>query len=181
MLVHASWKANGSSGKTDLMPSMIRIVIAEDDPGLCELFREQLSLVPGFEVIGEAHSGREAIAIVGRLNPDILTLGIDLPGIGGMEVLPVVGWCSPKTKVIVLSGHDEEATILEALELGAMGYIVKGDGTNLEKAIRAVQRGEVWARRRLLARVLGQLVGLASRTFQEELGQWSDPACFVPV
>jgi len=157
------------------MLSTTRIVIAEDDPGFRELFREQLSVVPGFEVIGEAHSGREAIAAVERLDPDILTLDIDLPGIGGLEVLPVVRWCSPKTKVIVLSGHDEEAVILEALELGAMGYIVKGDGTNLEKAIRAVQRGEVWARRRALARVLGQFVGLASRTFQEAGGR------FVPA
>lgn len=150
---------------------MIRIVVAEDDPGLCELFREQLSVVPGFEVIGEAHSGREAIATVERLNPDILTLDIDLPGIGGLEVLPVIRWCSPNTKVVVLSGHDEEATILEALELGAMGYIVKGDGANLEKVIRAVQRGEVWARRQVVARVLDQLVGLASRTFQETGGE----------
>ncbi len=153
------------------MPSMIRVVVAEDDPGLRELFREQLGVAPDFEVIGEARSGREAIATVERLDPDILTLDIDLPGIGGLEVLPVVRWCSPNTKVIVLSGHDEEATILEALELGAMGYIVKGDGANLEKAIRAVQRGEVWARRRVVARVLDQLVGLASRTFQEVEGE----------
>jgi DNA-binding NarL/FixJ family response regulator len=150
---------------------MIRIVIAEDDPGLCELFRERLSSVPDFEVIGEARNGREAIAIVGRLDPDILTLDIDLPGIGGLEVLPVIRWCSPKTKVIVLSSHDEEAIILEALELGAMGYIVKSDGTNLEKAIRAVQRGEVWARRRVLARVLDHLVGLAGRTFRKAGGE----------
>ena len=153
------------------MSSMIRIVIAEDDPRLRELFREQLNLVPGFEVVGEAHSGREAIATVERLDPDILTLDIDLPGISGLEVLPVVRWCSPKTKVIVLSGHDEEATILEALELGAMGYLVKGDGTNLEKAIRAVQRGEVWARRRVLARIFDQLVGLVGRTFQRAEGE----------
>jgi len=153
------------------MSSIIRIVVAEDDPGLCELFREQLSLVSGFEVVGEAHSGWEAIATVGRLDPDILILDIDLPGIGGLEVLPVVRWCSPKTKMIVLSGHDEEATIMEALELGATGYIVKGDGTNIEKAIRAVQRGEVWARRRVLARVFDQLVGLVGRTFQKAGGE----------
>ena len=157
---------------------MIRLVIAEDDPGLCELFRERLSSVPDFEVIGEARNGREAIAIVGRLDPDILTLDIDLPGIGGLEVLPVIRWCSPKTKVIVLSSHDEEAIILEALELGAMGYIVKSDGTNLEKAIRAVQRGEVWARRRVLAHVLDHLVGLAGRTFRKAGGE---PAPAGPI
>ena len=170
-VARAPWEANGSSGRVDLMSSMIRIVIAEDDPGLRELFREQLSCVPDFEVIGEACDGRQAVATVGRLDPDILTLDIDLPGIGGLEVLPVVRWYSPKTKVIALSSHDEEATLLEALELGARGYIVKGDGTNLEKAIRAVQRGEVWAGRRVLARVLSQLVGLAGRTFQEAGGE----------
>jgi DNA-binding NarL/FixJ family response regulator len=105
------------------------------------------------------------------LDPDILTLDIDLPGIGGLEVLPVIRWCSPKTKVIVLSSHDEEAIILEALELGAMGYIVKSDGANVEKAIRAVQRGEVWARRRVLAHVLDHLVGLAGRTFRKAEGE----------
>jgi DNA-binding NarL/FixJ family response regulator len=150
---------------------MIRIVIAEDDPGLCELFREQLSSASDLAVIGEAHSGREAIATVARLDPDIVTLDIDLPGIGGLEVLPVIRWCSPKTKVIVLSGHSEEAIILEALGLGAMGYIIKGDGTNLEKAIRAVQRGEVWARRRVLARMVNQLVSLVGRTLQEAGGE----------
>lgn len=170
-LAQTSCEANGSSGRVDLMLSIIRIVIAEDDPGLRELFTEQLSVAPDLEVIGEACSGREAIATVGRLNPDILTLDIDLPGISGLEVLPVVRWCSPKTKVIILSGHTDEATILEALELGARGYIVKGDGTNLEKAIRAVQRGEVWARRRAVARVLDHLVGLAGRTFQEARGE----------
>jgi DNA-binding NarL/FixJ family response regulator len=153
------------------MPSMIRIVIAEDDLGLCELFREQLSVVRDFTVVGEARSGREAISAVGRLEPDVLTLDIDLPEINGLEVLPVVRWCSPSTKVIVLSSHDEETTIMKALELGAGGYIVKGDGTNLEKAIRAVQRGEVWARRRVLARVLDHLRALAGRPLQEAEGK----------
>lgn len=153
------------------MPSLIRIVIAEDDPVLRELFREQLSLVPDFAVVGEACSGREAIAAVGRLDPDILTLDIDLPEIDGLEVLPVVRWCGPRTKVIILSSHDEETTIMKALKLGAGGYIVKGDGTNLEKAIRAVQRGEVWARRRVLARVLDHLVDLVGRPLQEAEGE----------
>jgi DNA-binding NarL/FixJ family response regulator len=149
------------------MTSVIRIVIAEDNLELSELYHERLSIAPDLEVIGAARSGREAIAAVGRLSPDILTLDIDLPDISGLEILPVIRWCSPTTKVIVLSVHNEEATIMEALELGAKGYIVKGDGTDVVKAIRVVQRGEVWARRRVLARVLDRLVGLAMGTFQE--------------
>lgn len=153
------------------MSSAIRIVVAEDDPGLSELYCERFGSVPDFEVVGQARSAREAIATVGRLDPDILTLDIDLPGIGGLEVLPVVRWCSPNTKVIVVSGHDEETTILEALELGARGYIVKGDRTDMIKAVRAVQCGEVWARRRIVSYMLSRLVDLAGRSFQEAGGE----------
>lgn len=160
-------KATIQSERTGLMSSIIRIVIAEDDPGLRDLFTAQIGLVPDFLVIGEACSGREAIATVEELDPDILILDIDLPEMGGLGVLPRVRGCRPNTKVIVLSGRDEEGTILSALKLGARGYIVKGDGINLEKAIRAVQRGEVWARRQVFTRVLDQLIRLTHHTFQE--------------
>ena len=153
------------------MGSVIRIVVAEGDPELSELFHERFSVVPDFEVVGAAYSGRAAIAAVARLNPDIVTVDIDLPGIGGLEILPVVRWCNPKTKVVVLSDHDEEATILEALELGAKGYIVKSDGTDLIKAIRAVQNREIWARRRVFAGVLDRLIGLARGAFGEAEGE----------
>lgn len=155
----------------DHMASVIRIVIAEDNLELSELYHERFSVAPDLEVIGAVRSGREAIAAVGRLSPDILTLDIDLPDISGLEILSVIRWCSPTTKVIVLSGHNEEATIVEALELGAKGYIVKGDRTDMVKAIRVVQCGEVWARRRVLARVLDRLVGLAMGTFQDSARQ----------
>lgn len=146
--------------------SSIRIVIAEDNPALRELLREQLRFAPDFEVVAEARDGREAIASVGRLDSDILILDLDLPEIDGLEVLRAVRCFSPTTQVIIHSGHSEEATILEALALGAMGYIVKGDGIDLEKAIRAVQRGEVWARRQVLTRALDQLVGHAGSDLQ---------------
>jgi DNA-binding NarL/FixJ family response regulator len=123
---------------------------------------EQLNVAPDLEVVGEARDGREAIAAVGRLAPDVLALEMDLAGMSGLEVLPVVKWLSPKTKVIILSGQGEETTILEALKQGARGYIVKGDETDLGKAIRAVQRGEVWAKRRVLARLMEELIGLAT-------------------
>ncbi|MBI2882610.1 MAG: response regulator transcription factor [Candidatus Methylomirabilis oxyfera] len=144
----------------------VRIVIAEDEPGFLEQLSEQLKFALDLEIVGEARDAKEAFVTVGQLNPDILILGNDRPGIKGWEVLRVVRWCSPHTKVIILSSHAEEATILEALELGARGYIVKGNGTNIEKAIRAVQRGELWARRRLLTQLLERYVGLAGSVLQ---------------
>lgn len=135
------------------------------------MLREQFQLEPDIEVIGEARDGWEAIAAVGRLTPDILTLDVDLPGLNGLDVLPVVRWYSPRTKVIMLSGQDDEETIREALRRGAQGYIVKGSGTDLCKAIRAVHRGEVWARRRVLATVIDEMVRLAALTFPSTEGK----------
>ena len=143
----------------------VRIVVAEDHPELREVLCEQFQLEPDIEIIGEARNGWEAIAAVGRLAPDVLTLDLDLPGLSGLDVLPVVRWYSPATKVIILSGQDDEETIREALRRGARGYIVKGSGTDLCKAIRAVHRGEVWARRRVLAAVIEEMVRLPRLTF----------------
>ena len=137
-----------------------RVVVAEDHPQCRELLCEQLGLAPDLELVGEARDAWEAIAAVGRLTPDVLTLDVDLPGMSGLDILRVVRWYSPKTCVIMLSGHDEEQFIREALKQGARGYIVKGDGTDLTKAIRAVQRGEVWARRRHMALVIEELIHL---------------------
>jgi DNA-binding NarL/FixJ family response regulator len=146
------------------MPA-VRIVVAEDHPQFRELICEQLRLEPDLEVVGEARDGPEAVSAVRRLDPDVLTLDIDLPRMSGLEVLRVVKCYNPRTKVIILSGHGEEPTILAALTQGARGYIVKGDGTDLPKAIRAVQRDEVWARRRVLALVIEELSHVASLTF----------------
>jgi len=158
---------NRSIGTKHHMGSVIRIVVAANDPVLCELFCEQLSTVPDWEVVGAVGTGRAAIAAVAQLKPDVVALDADLPRVSGLEILPVVRWYSPKTKVIVLSGHDEEAIILEALELGAKGYIVKGERADIIKAIRVVHNGEIWAGRRVVARLLERFVALTNGTFQE--------------
>jgi two-component system NarL family response regulator len=149
----------------------IRIVVAEDHPEFRALLCERLGSAPGLEIVGEAGDGRQAIAAVGRLDPDILTLDIDLPGMNGLEVLRVVRWYSPETKVIILSGQDEEATILEALKHGARGYVLKGGGTDLVKVIRAVHRGEVWARRRVVAQVIEELTQVVAGTLPGNPGR----------
>lgn len=148
------------TGKGTMCMASARVVVAEDHPQCRELLCEQLGLAPDLELVGEARDAWEAIAAVGRLTPDVLTLDVDLPGMSGLDILRVVRWYSPKTCVIMLSGHDEEQFIREALKMGARGYIVKGDGTDLTKAIRAVHRGEVWARRRHMALVIEELIHL---------------------
>lgn len=162
------------------MASGIRILIAEDDPRVFKMRREQFSSAADCEVVGNVRNGREVIASVERLKPDILMIDRESPGIGGLDILPVIRWCSPNTKVIVLSDCDDEEIVLEALELGVRGYILKGEWTDMIKVVRAVQRGEVWARRRVVARLLDRLVSLASRTFQGE-EECAPAPCFVKL
>lgn len=145
----------------------IRVVIAEDYLEYRELLCEQLRIAPDLDVIEEARDGWEAITAVGRLKPDVLTLALDLPGMSGLDVLRVTRWYSPDTKAIILSSHDEGSIVHEALRQGARGYIVKGDGTDLKKAIKVVHNGEVWVRRRVLAAVIDELSRPAELTFPE--------------
>lgn len=154
-------------GKT----SAIRVVVVESNPEYRALLVEQLGLAHDLEVVGEARDMSEAIIAVGRLDPDVVALDMDLPEMGSLEVLRVVRWYSPRTKVIILSGQGEEAAALEALTQGARGYIVKGDGTDLAKAIRAVHRGEVWARRRMMALVFEELIRLVNLQFSATAGE----------
>lgn len=152
------------------MPS-VRLVIAEDDAACRELLREQFRLVPDLEIVGEARDGREALAAVGQLTPDILALALDLPGMNALEVLLVVRWYSPQTKVIVISMGDDERAIREALKQGARGYVVKGDRLDLSKLIHAVQRDEIWARRRVLNSVIEEFIQLSNVTLSTPGGK----------
>ncbi|WP_337288034.1 response regulator [Candidatus Methylomirabilis sp.] len=88
--------------------------------------------------------------MVGRLKPDVLTLDLGLSGISGLDVLHATRWYSPDTKVIIISGHDEESIVWEALRQGARGYIVRDEGIDLKRAIRVVHDGEVWVNRGVL-------------------------------
>lgn len=149
----------------------IRVVIAEHHSEYREMLCEQLRVAPNLDVIEEARDGWKAITAVGRLKPDVLILDLDLPGMSSMDVLRVTRWHSPDTKVIVLSGHDEAPVVQEALRQGAKGYIVKGDGADLKKAIKVVHEGEVWARRGILAAVIEELRRLAELTFAATQGE----------
>ncbi len=93
-------------------------------------------------VVGEASDGLEAIRQAEKLQPNVLVVDISMPGLNGIDVTKQVRKCSPRTGVIVLSMHSAEVYVLQALEAGAMGYIVKESGPDqLVSAIREVVAG----------------------------------------
>jgi len=120
-----------------------RILIADDH----RLFREGLRALLSsneFEVLAEAPDGREAIRLARRLQPDIVLIDITMPGLNGVDATREVLRVSPKSQVIVLTMHKDDAYLAAALRAGARGYVLKSQGgAELVKAIREVERGEV--------------------------------------
>lgn len=125
--------------------STIRVVIADDHPIVRDGLRKLLEGEAGFEVIGQAADGHEALHLVLKRNPDILLLDVAMPRMGGFDVLRALRDQDSRVRPILLTAGIEQAQTLEALKLGARGIVLKETATELLfKAIRCVMRGEYW-------------------------------------
>ncbi len=118
------------------------IILADDHRILRQGVKALLEAEPGFRVVGEAADGLEAAQLVERLQPDVLLLDLAMPGLGGLEVTRQVSQRSPRTRVLILSMHDNEAYVVEALRNGAAGYLLKNcSAAELLQAVREVAAG----------------------------------------
>jgi DNA-binding NarL/FixJ family response regulator len=102
----------------------------------------RIALLPGLEVVGEATNGAEAITLALSLTPDVVVMDLEMPGMGGHEVLERLKTEAPEIRVLILSGHEEDSDVLGAIDGGASGYVVKSSDVNeLCDAIKKVGRG----------------------------------------
>jgi two-component system, NarL family, response regulator NreC len=121
----------------------VTLVLADDHHIVRRGLRVLLEAEPEFNVVGEAGDGLEAVQITADLTPDVLVLDLMMPGLNGLEVIRQVSQRAPRTKVLILSMHANEAYVLEALNNGASGYILKDISTeDLIRAVRSVSKGE---------------------------------------
>ncbi|WP_409316632.1 response regulator [Pseudomonas sp. KCJK9016] len=99
--------------------------------------------IPGYAVIGEANDGSQLLEMVEQLNPDIVLLDISMKETGGLEALQRLKRIRPHSKVLILSMHTDPALIMQALESGAHGYLLKDTtATELEHALEALRNNE---------------------------------------
>jgi two-component system response regulator NreC len=120
----------------------IRVLIADDHAVLRAGLRMLLDAEPDMEVVGEAADGAEALARVGELAPDVVLLDITMPRLDGLSVLRQMREVSPASRVLILTMHDDEGYLREALAAGGVGYVLKrAADTELLSAIRAVHQG----------------------------------------
>jgi len=121
----------------------IRLLLAEDHTLMRAGIRALLESLPGIEVVGEASTGPEAIALAEQLQPDLILLDISMPELNGLEVAVRILKTDPRRRVVFLSMHTDAVYVRRAFQTGAAGYLVKGaDVPELALAIRAVMRGE---------------------------------------
>ena len=122
--------------------SLTTIVLADDHHVVRQGLRALLEAEPGFSVVAEAADGLEAVNLVERLKPNVLVLDLMMPRLGGLEVAWEVRRRSPRTCVVVLSMHANEAYVLEALRNGAAGYVLKDStAADLAHAVREAVAG----------------------------------------
>jgi two-component system response regulator NreC len=131
---------------------MINIVLADDHRILRQSVRALLESEPDFRVLAEAEDGSEAVRMVERLHPDVLLLDMIMPRMNGIEVTRVVTKRFPKTSIVILTIHANEAYVSEALQAGAQGYVIKD--SSLEELVRAIR--EASAGRRYLGPPLSE-------------------------
>jgi DNA-binding NarL/FixJ family response regulator len=124
------------------MGAPIRVLVADDHTIVRSGIRHVLESEQDFEVVGEAGSGTEAIALATTLQPDVVVLDISMPDLSGLEVAARLRG-SGTTRVLILSMHNNAEYVLESVRAGAHGYLLKDTAaTELRSAIRAVCRGE---------------------------------------
>ena len=123
----------------------ITVLLADDHTIVREGFRKMLELEADLEVVGEAQDGRAAIALVKKLRPAVVLMDIAMPLLNGLEATRQVIKDFPATKIIILSAHSDDAYVTNAIESGAVGFLLKQTSAqDVCRAIREVQKGNAF-------------------------------------
>ncbi len=154
----------------------VRLLIADDHPIFRHGLRALLEAEPDFQVVGEAADGGEVLAMAPRLQPDVLLLDLAMPHIGGMEALRELTMSAAPSRrplrIVLLTVAIEKKQIVEALQLGARGVVLKDAAALLLiKALRVVLAGQYWVGRELvtdMVQYLGRLAPAVSAQGRQE-------------
>ncbi len=121
----------------------LRVLIADDHPVFRYGLRALIAADPGMELVGEATDGEEAVALVAAVQPDVVLMDLNMPGMNGIEATRRITPASPSVGVLVVTMLDDES-VFAAVRAGARGYLLKGaEAAETLRAIRAVGNGEV--------------------------------------
>ena len=121
----------------------IEIYLLDDHVMIRSALRSMLQDREGFEIVGDSGDPRSAIDEIGTLRPNVVLCDITMPGLSGLDAVPRIRAISPQTRVVMLTHHEGESFVEQALQAGAEGYLSKdSDPRELTLAIEAVHRGD---------------------------------------
>ncbi|MCM4079017.1 response regulator [Paractinoplanes hotanensis] len=147
---------------------MIGLVIVDDHPVVRDGLRGMFTGDSRFEVLGEAGDGREALAVTGSVDPDVVLMDLRMPGMDGVTAIKALVSRGSRARVLVLTTYDTDADVLPAIKAGATGYLLKDASRDeLFRAVEAAHRGESV----LSPAVAGRLMGSLRSPAQEPLSQ----------
>ena len=122
---------------------MTTVLIADDHPLVLSGLRALLETIEGIEVVGQAADGRDAVSLAVSLQPDVVVMDLQMPELDGVEATRQIAERLPGSAVLVLTMHDDDASVFAAMRAGARGYLLKGAAQDdVARAIAAVSRGE---------------------------------------
>ena len=146
----------------------IHILIADDHAVLRAGLRMLLDAQPDIKVIGEADNGGEVLTLAQTLKPDLILLDLTMPGLGGLETLPLLRKAVPDSRILILTMHDDESYLRQSLREGASGYVLKkAADSDLISAIRSVMRGEVYVHASMTRALLENILPSRSESAPE--------------
>lgn len=141
----------------------LRVMLVDDHALVRSAVRQAIS-APDVELVGEAASAEEALALAPVLRPDVLLLDIDLPGMTGVQLVQELAPRLPQTKIVMLTVSSSERDLIDAIGRGASGYLTKDLSPEaLLRTLRGTQRGELAMSRRFAARALRHFADAARR------------------
>lgn len=121
---------------------MTRVVVVDDHPLIVDGIQSQLSSIPHIEVVGQSGGGEEAMQLIIELSPDVVLMDVTLPGISGIEMTRRLSAESSGVAVIMLTMHEDEEYVIESVQAGARGYVLKSSGPSIMlQAIETVAQG----------------------------------------
>jgi DNA-binding NarL/FixJ family response regulator len=155
----------------------VRVVLADDHPMFRFGLRAVLDASTEVEVVGEATDGVELLAVAARCAPDVVLTDLSMPRLSGTAAIDELSRRHPRVGVLVLTMHEDDASLFGALQAGARGYLLKGAGREeIVRAVLAVAGGDAVYGGAVARRVVDALTGAASRTqaFPELTGRERD-------
>ena len=152
------------------MTASRRILIADDDP-ITRGFLRQLLAEAGFQVVGEATDGQEAVELTTRLHPEVLLLDLLMPNSSGMDAIRELASSPMPVRIVVLSSSISKEQIVKALQLGARGILQKGSVAELAKAIAAVLEGQYWIAGKSVSNVVQVITELSATVSASHRGK----------